>query len=1218
MEEPTAKNYKILNEILELHQYEITQRKACKLRRDELDYKNENSEWKITKLQTEIAELETDINNMNIEEPTAKNYKILNEILELHQYEITQRKARKLRRDELDYKNENSERKITKLQTEIAELETDINNMNIEEPTAKNYKILNEILELHQYEITQRKARKLRRDELDYKNENSESKITKLQTEIAELETDINNMNKEEPTTKNYKILNEILELHQYEITQRKARKLRRDELDYKNENSERKITKLQTEIAELETDINNMNMEEPTAKNYTILNEILELHQYEITQRKAHKLRRDELDYKNETDINNMNMEEPTAKNYKILNEILELHQYEITQRKARKLRRDELDYKNENSESKITKLQTEIAELETDINNMNKEEPTTKNYKILNEILELHQYEITQRKARKLRRDELDYKNENSERKITKLQTEIAELETDINNMNMEEPTAKNYTILNEILELHQYEITQRKAHKLRRDELDYKNETDINNMNMEEPTAKNYKILNEILELHQYEITQRKARKLRRDELDYKNETDINNMNMEEPTAKNYKILNEILELHQYEITQRKARKLRRDELDYKNETDINNMNMEEPTAKNYKILNEILELHQYEITQRKARKLRRDELDYKNETDINNMNMEEPTAKNYKILNEILELHQYEITQRKARKLRRDELDYKNETDINNMNMEEPTAKNYKILNEILELHQYEITQRKARKLRRDELDYKNETDINNMNMEEPTAKNYKILNEILELHQYEITQRKARKLRRDELDYKNENSERKITKLQTEIAQLETDINNMNMEEPTAKNYKILNGILELHQYEITKRKARKLRRDELDCKNETDINNMNMEEPTAKNYKILNEILELHQYEITQRKARKLRRDELDYKNENSERKITKLQTEIAELETDINNMNMKEPTAKNYKILNEILELHQYEITQRKARNLRRDELDYKNENSERKITKLQTEIAQLETDINNMNMEEPTAKNYKILNGILELHQYEITKRKARKLRRDELDCKNETDINNMNMEEPTAKNYKILNEILELHQYEITQRKARKLRRDELDYKNENSERKITKLQTEIAELETDINNMNMEEPTAKNYQILNEILELHQYEITQRKVRKLRRDELDYKNVLNLEEEEHNCATCTLNECSQAIEETIPDSTVYFVDGSSAIDQETGMRHTEAAVVRAQRHSSLDTLQVIEQSPLLIHYSVQAAELTALIAALKSGT
>ncbi|KAJ1209951.1 hypothetical protein NDU88_005320, partial [Pleurodeles waltl] len=43
-------------------------------------------------------------------------------------------------------------------------------NMNLEEPTAKNYKILNEITNIHQNEVAQRKARKLRRDESDYKN----------------------------------------------------------------------------------------------------------------------------------------------------------------------------------------------------------------------------------------------------------------------------------------------------------------------------------------------------------------------------------------------------------------------------------------------------------------------------------------------------------------------------------------------------------------------------------------------------------------------------------------------------------------------------------------------------------------------------------------------------------------------------------------------------------------------------------------------------------------------------------------------------------------------------------------------------------------------------------------------------------------------------------------------------------------------------------------
>ncbi|KAJ1120049.1 hypothetical protein NDU88_008232 [Pleurodeles waltl] len=95
------------------------------------------------------------------------------------------------------------------------------------------------------------------------------------------------------------------------------------------------------------------------------------------------------------------------------------------------------------------------------------------------------------------------------------------------------------------------------------------------------------------------------------------------------------------------------------------------------------------------------------------------------------------------------------------------------------------------------------------------------------------------------------------------------------------------------------------------------------------------------------------------------------------------------------------------------------------------------------------------------------------------------------------------------------------------------------------------------------------------------------------------------------------ILNPKEFEHNCATQSPNVWSPATEDPIPDSVVYFVEGSSTIDQETGIRHTGAAVVRAQRHSCLATLQTIEQLTLPAHYSAQAAELKELIGALKSG-
>ncbi|KAJ1173499.1 hypothetical protein NDU88_005331 [Pleurodeles waltl] len=95
------------------------------------------------------------------------------------------------------------------------------------------------------------------------------------------------------------------------------------------------------------------------------------------------------------------------------------------------------------------------------------------------------------------------------------------------------------------------------------------------------------------------------------------------------------------------------------------------------------------------------------------------------------------------------------------------------------------------------------------------------------------------------------------------------------------------------------------------------------------------------------------------------------------------------------------------------------------------------------------------------------------------------------------------------------------------------------------------------------------------------------------------------------------ILNPEEDEHDSVTHSLNKCSPAIEDPIPESVVNFVDGSSMIDQKTGIRHMGAAVVRARQNSSLDTLQVIEPLTLLAHFLGQAAELTALIVSLESG-
>lgn len=67
--------------------------------------------------------------------------------------------------------------------------------------------------------------------------------------------------------------------------------------------------------------------------------------------------------------------------------------------------------------------------------------------------------------------------------------------------------------------------------------------------------------------------------------------------------------------------------------------------------------------------------------------------------------------------------------------------------------------------------------------------------------------------------------------------------------------------------------------------------------------------------------------------------------------------------------------------------------------------------------------------------------------------------------------------------------------------------------------------------------------------------------------------------------------------------------------MPDSTVYFVDGSSTIDQEIG--YPGAAVVTAQQHNSSDSLDIVQKITLPSHYSAQVVEVVTLIAALRNG-
>ncbi|KAJ1106623.1 hypothetical protein NDU88_004024 [Pleurodeles waltl] len=70
----------------------------------------------------------------------------------------------------MDILIENAERKVAKLQSEIEELEKEIKDLNLKEATEKNFAILNDIISKFQDEIKQRKARKFKRDELDYIN----------------------------------------------------------------------------------------------------------------------------------------------------------------------------------------------------------------------------------------------------------------------------------------------------------------------------------------------------------------------------------------------------------------------------------------------------------------------------------------------------------------------------------------------------------------------------------------------------------------------------------------------------------------------------------------------------------------------------------------------------------------------------------------------------------------------------------------------------------------------------------------------------------------------------------------------------------------------------------------------------------------------------------------------------------------------------------------
>ncbi|KAJ1153147.1 hypothetical protein NDU88_005909 [Pleurodeles waltl] len=70
-------------------------------------------------------------------------------------------------------------------------------------------------------------------------------------------------------------------------------------------------------------------------------------------------------------------------------------------------------------------------------------------------------------------------------------------------------------------------------------------------------------------------------------------------------------------------------------------------------------------------------------------------------------------------------------------------------------------------------------------------------------------------------------------------------------------------------------------------------------------------------------------------------------------------------------------------------------------------------------------------------------------------------------------------------------------------------------------------------------------------------------------------------------------------------------SQAVEDPIRESEALLFNGTSMINQGTGVRHTGVAVVMASSHMSREKLQDTAQLTLLSHYSAQVAELTALI-------
>ncbi|KAJ1204176.1 hypothetical protein NDU88_007957 [Pleurodeles waltl] len=62
---------------------------------------------------------------------------------------------------------------------------------------------------------------------------------------------------------------------------------------------SEKKTIKRQVEIDKIEKSIEHLNLKEATKKNYEIMDKVLEDYQLYLCDKKLHKIKRDDLDYK-------------------------------------------------------------------------------------------------------------------------------------------------------------------------------------------------------------------------------------------------------------------------------------------------------------------------------------------------------------------------------------------------------------------------------------------------------------------------------------------------------------------------------------------------------------------------------------------------------------------------------------------------------------------------------------------------------------------------------------------------------------------------------------------------------------------------------------------------------------------------------------------------------------------------------------------------------